>query len=77
MIHSFQTIEKFPKPQQPKLWKRWVVSMLAGYPARLAGLAQMAGTFTTIKWALVGLCAALIVAGAALAAARRLKRGMP
>ena len=33
MIHSFQTIEKIPKPQQPKFWKRWVVSMLAVYPA--------------------------------------------
>lgn len=22
-----------PKPQQPKFWKRWVVSMLAVYPA--------------------------------------------
>ncbi len=54
-----------------------LVTMLAGYPQQLAGVAGMTATFTTIKWALVGLCVLMIAAGAVAASARRLTRRMP
>ncbi|MBI5877060.1 MAG: hypothetical protein HZB53_05360 [Chloroflexi bacterium] len=54
-----------------------LVVMLANYPARMAGIAQTTAAFTTLKWALVGLCAVVILAGTAAAVFRRLtNRGL-